>query len=262
MVDGALGPRGAGASQDRIVFLGHSTLLVELDGVRVLTDPLLRGRVAHLRRQVAAVDRTIGADPAAVLISHIHHDHLDLPSLRELGRGTPLAVPTGAGAWLGRKGFTNVTEMSVGDTTSFGALTVTAVPARHGGSRLPGVVRAVTLGYLLESRTSVYFAGDTTLFDGMSGLAPRLDVALLPVAGWAPRLGPGHMDSLQAARAAALLRPRIAIPIHWGTLLPIGMSSRHRATLGDPPRLFAEHVARLAAGVEVCILSPGEEIAL
>jgi L-ascorbate metabolism protein UlaG (beta-lactamase superfamily) len=262
MVHGASEAHRPGASQDRIVFLGHSTVLVEMDGVRLLTDPLLRGRVAHLRRQVAAVDRSVSADPGAVLVSHLHHDHLDLPSLRDLGRDTLLVVPAGAGAWLRRRGFTTVAEMSVGDTANVGALTVTAVPARHDGRRPLGVVRAVALGYLIQGRRTIYFAGDTEVFDGMAGPAPRLDVALLPVAGWAPKLGAGHMDPLDAARAAALLRPRVAIPIHWGTLLPIGIAARHRAALGDPPRLFAEHVARLAAGVRVCILAPGGETSL
>ncbi|HWG09525.1 MAG TPA: MBL fold metallo-hydrolase [Solirubrobacteraceae bacterium] len=262
MVHGAVAARRAGASGDRIGFLGHSTVTIELDGVRLLTDPLLRGRVAHLRRQVPAVDRRASAAPAAVLISHAHHDHLDLPSLRDLGLDTPLLVPAGAGAWLRRKGFTTVTELIVGATARVGSVAVTAVPAYHDGRRIPGVLRAAAVGYLVRGRRTVYFAGDTELFDDMSQLGPRPDVALLPVAGWAPRLGPGHMNPLQAARAAALLRPRMAIPIHWGTLLPIGMAGRHRAALGDPPRRFAEHVARLAPGIQVCILSPGEEAAL
>jgi L-ascorbate metabolism protein UlaG (beta-lactamase superfamily) len=80
--------------------------------VRVLTDPLLRRRVAHLRRQVATVDRSVSARPAAVLISHVHHDHLDVPSLRGLGRDTPLIVPAGAGDWLRRRRFTSVTELA------------------------------------------------------------------------------------------------------------------------------------------------------
>jgi L-ascorbate metabolism protein UlaG (beta-lactamase superfamily) len=262
MVDGAPGVVRDGASRDRIGFLGHSTVVIELEGTRLLTDPLLRGRIAHLRRQVAAVDRAMSADPAAVLISHQHHDHLDLPSLRDLGRDTPLVVPAGAGAWLGRRGFTAVTELSVGDTTDVGRLTITAVPAAHDGRRPPGLWRAAALGYLVAGRRTVYFAGDTEIFDGMSELAPDLDVALLPVAGWGPKLGPGHMDPLDAARAAALLLPRLAIPIHWGTLLPIGIASRHRAALADPPRLFAEHVARLAANVQVRILAPGGETTL
>jgi L-ascorbate metabolism protein UlaG (beta-lactamase superfamily) len=262
-------------SADRILFLGHATVLIELDGVRLLTDPLLRDRVAHLRRQVPPLEPAVYAGIDAVLISHLHHDHLDLASLRLLGLEIPLIVPAGAGAWMEERGLTNVTELSAGEAANVGAqVTVTAVQARHDGRRHPGGPRAATLGYVVEGRHAVYFAGDTELFDGMSGLrstrgradtsgqSPRLDVALLPVAGWGPTLGPGHMDPLDAARAARLIRPRIAIPMHWGTLLPIGLAGRHGGRLGDPPRIFAEHVASLAPDVEVRILQPGRETAL
>lgn len=257
---------------DRIVFLGHATVLIELDGVRLLTDPLLRDRVAHLRRQVPLLDPAVYAGIDAVLISHLHHDHLDLASLRMLGSDMPLLVPTGAGAWMEERGFTNVTELSAGEMAPVGTqVTVTAVEARHDGRRHPGGLRAETLGYLVDGQHTVYFAGDTELFDGMSelrsthergdtsGQSPRVDVALLPVAGWGPTLGAGHMDPLDAARAARLIRPQIAIPMHWGTLLPIGLAGRHGSRLGDPPRIFAEHVASLASGVEVRILRPGQE---
>jgi L-ascorbate metabolism protein UlaG (beta-lactamase superfamily) len=260
--DGGGGPITAG-SADRIVFLGHATVLIEVDGVRLLTDPLLRDRVAHLRRRVAPIGPDIYANIDAVLISHLHHDHLDLASLCLLGLGTPLLVPAGAGAWLGERGFTNVTELSVDEVANVGSLAVTAVKASHDGRRRvgPGSLRADPLGYLVRGAHTVYFAGDTELFDDMSYLSPQLDAALLPVAGWGPTLGPGHMDPLDAARATGLLRPRIAIPIHWGTLSPIG-SARHRERLGDPPRAFAEHVARLAPSVEVRILEPGWETML
>jgi L-ascorbate metabolism protein UlaG (beta-lactamase superfamily) len=262
MVDGAIAVNRADSSADRIVFLGHATVLIELDGELLLTDPLLRGRVAHLRRQVPPVDRTLVANPAAVLISHLHQDHLDLPSLRHLGRDTPLVVPAGAGQWLGERGFTSVTELSVGEQTSVGALRITAVEARHDGGRRPGGPRGQAMGYLIRGSKTVYFAGDTELFDGMSriaALAPALDVALLPVGGWGPTLGPGHLDPLDAARALGLLSPRIAVPIHWGTLLPMGFSRRFRARLGDPPRRFAEHAASLTPAVDVRILEPGQE---
>ena len=261
MADGAIPGRRAD-SVDRIVFLGHATVLIELDGVRLLTDPLLRDRVAHLRRQVSPVDPAVYAGLDAVLISHLHHDHLDLASLRLLGLDTSLVVPTGAGELLRRKGFTGVSELSVDETTNVGALQVEAVEARHDGRRHPGGMRAKTLGYVIRGRRTVHFAGDTELFDGMSAFGPSLDIALLPVAGWGPTLGPGHMDPLDAARAARLIAPRLAIPIHWGTLLPIGIARRHRERLGDPPRQFAEHVASLAPGVEVRILQPGEETTL
>jgi L-ascorbate metabolism protein UlaG (beta-lactamase superfamily) len=254
----------AGNFANRIVFLGHATVLIEVDGVRLLTDPLLRDRVAHLRRQVPLLDPAVYAGLDAVLVSHLHHDHLDLASLRLLGLDTPLLVPAGAGELLRRQGFTGVRELSVGEAASVGAIGVTAVEARHDGRRRPGPggLLAETLGYVIRGRRTVYFAGDTALFDGMSSLSTSLDVALLPVAGWGPTLGPGHMDPLDAARAARLIQPRLAIPIHWGTLLPIGVARRHRARLGDPPRMFAEHAASLAPGVEVRILEPGEAIGL
>jgi L-ascorbate metabolism protein UlaG (beta-lactamase superfamily) len=270
MADGApLAHRAGSSAEDRIAFLGHATVLIEFDGVRLLTDPLLRGRVAHLRRQAPPVQEGVFAErarPDAVLISHLHHDHLDLASLRLLGLDVPLLVPAGAGELLRRRGFTDVSELRAGEVAGVGALIVAAVEARHDGRRHPGGMRAQTLGYVIRGRRTVYFAGDTELFDGMSEQMPdqsaQLDVALLPVAGWGSTLGPGHMDPLDAARAAQLLAPRIAIPIHWGTLLPIGVARRRRARLGDPPRLFARHVARLAPSVEVRILEPGQQMTL
>jgi L-ascorbate metabolism protein UlaG (beta-lactamase superfamily) len=258
MADGAGRSAGAGTAGDRIVFLGHATVLIELDGVRLLSDPLLRARVAHLRRQAPSVDRTLTRGLDAVLISHLHHDHLDLASLRLLGRDVPLLVPAGAGVWLRRQGFATVSELAVGEETNVGALALAAVKACHDGRRLGGP-RAESVGFLVRGRRAIYFAGDTARFPEMSGLAPRLDVALLPVGGWGPTLGPGHMDPLEAARAARLLAPRLAIPIHWGTFLPMGFVRHRAARLGDPPRRFAEHVARLAPDVEVRILAPGQE---
>jgi L-ascorbate metabolism protein UlaG (beta-lactamase superfamily) len=262
MADDTAAAGREGMPADRIVFLGHATILIEVGGVRLLTDPLLRARVAHLRRQTAPVDLSVTARPDATLISHLHHDHLDLASLRLLGGDTPLLVPAGAGAWLRRRGFTTVTEMRVGEVATVGAAAITAMEARHEGRRHPGGPRAEALGYLVGGGREVYFAGDTGLFDGMCVGPQRLDVALLPVAGWGPKLGPGHMDPLDAARAVRLLKPRVAIPIHWGTLLPIGTARRHRARLADPPRLFARHVAQLAPEVEVRVLAPGEAITL
>jgi L-ascorbate metabolism protein UlaG (beta-lactamase superfamily) len=262
MVDGAVAAYHTGTVTDRIVFVGHATVLIELEGVRLLTDPLLRGGVAHLRRLAPLVEESVFANPDSVLISHLHHDHLDLASLRRLGHNTPLIVPAGAGAWLRNRGFAATTELSVDESTRVGALTVTAVEARHDGRRLGGP-RADPLGYIVSGRRTVYFAGDTALYADMRNLSKSsLDVALVPVSGWGPTLGPGHMGPLDAARAVGLMQPRLAIPVHWGTLLPVGLVRRHRTRLGEPPRLFAEHVARLAPNVEVRIVAPGQETVL
>ncbi len=110
----------------------------------------------------------------------------------------------------------------VGEVANVGALAITAVEARHDGRRWPRGPHAASLGYLVSGTQTVYFAGDTELFDEMSELADRVDAALLPIGGWGPTLGPGHMDPLDAARAVRLIRPRVVIPVHWGTLLPIG----------------------------------------
>ena len=243
---------------DRITWLGHATVLVELGGVRLLTDPVLRPGVAHLRRAVAPPGAPARLD--AALVSHLHRDHLDLPSLRLLGEIPLVVVPAGAGRALRRLGLP-VGELAPGDAVRLGPIAVRATRAVHDGRRSPVSRPVESVGFLIEGRLRVYFAGDTELFDGMAELAP-VDIALLPVAGWGPSLGPGHMDPEQAARAAALLRPAIAIPIHWGTFAPIGLRRGRDRLLREPPLEFAEHAARLAPGTRVEILQPGESLAL
>jgi L-ascorbate metabolism protein UlaG (beta-lactamase superfamily) len=245
--------------RDRIAFLGHSTVLIELDGEALLTDPLLRDRIAHLRRYAQPPSEPRAS---AVLLSHAHQDHLDLPSLRMLGTEVPMFVPPGAGAWLRKRGFSTVTELGPGEEATLGAVTIAGVPADHDGRRYPLGPRSESVGYLLRGTRTVYFAGDTGVFERMAELAGKLDVALLPVAGWGRTLGPGHMDALDAARATRLLRPRIAIPIHWGTFRPIGRSERG-LTIGDgPAREFATRVGELEPASEVRIVAPGEETVL
>jgi L-ascorbate metabolism protein UlaG (beta-lactamase superfamily) len=243
---------------DRLTWLGHSTVLLELSGMRLLTDPVLRSRVAHLVRIAQPVDRASLAPLDAVLISHFHRDHFDLPSLRSLSRDAHLVVPAGAGALAAAHDFRMVTELTPGDELRIGSVTVTAVPAFHEGRRGPRGPSASAIGYLVSGRSGVYFAGDTDLFDGMAQLDSLLDVALLPVWGWGPGLRQGHLDPETAARSLALLRPRIAIPVHWGTLFPLGMSRLRPKSLKEPPLVFEENAARLAPDVDVRVLAPGE----
>jgi len=250
------------AAGRQITYLGHATVLLELGGVRLLTDPVLRARVGHLRRQGPAPAPPPDLD--AVLISHLHYDHLDLPSLGALEGRPRLAVPRGAGEFLRRSGHSDVTELASGESTDVGPARITATPAVHDGRRRPmGGPVAVPVGFQIETEGyRAYFAGDTDLFDGMADLAGGLDLALLPVWGWGPSLGSGHLDPAGAARAAAMLRPRVAVPIHWGTLFPLGMARRHPGLLHDPPREFAARVAAMAPGVDVRIVEPGRSLDL
>jgi L-ascorbate metabolism protein UlaG (beta-lactamase superfamily) len=238
-----------------VTWIGHATVLIELGGVRLLTDPVLREWLAHLRRHGPSPPEGLVDDLDAVLISHLHLDHLDLPSLRQVRRTTRLLVPRGAGRLLRREGFPQVEEIAAGEQLDVAGVTVAAVPAVHDGRRFPYGPKADTLGFVVGGR--VYFAGDTDLFDGMAELA-GLQLALLPVWGWGPSLGAGHLDPQAAARAAALLQPRMAIPIHWGTFYPRLLARYKRDRLTAPPHEFAAAVARLAPGVAVHVLAPGE----
>jgi L-ascorbate metabolism protein UlaG (beta-lactamase superfamily) len=246
---------------DRVTYVGHATVLFELGGARLLADPVLRRRVGPLRRHGATPAPETWRDLDAVLISHLHHDHADLPSLRKIDRETPLIVAPGTSGFFERHGFSAVTELAPGESTRVGGLTVTATEASHSsGGRLERSSEAI--GFLLSGESRVYFAGDTDLFDGMRELAPGLDLALLPIWGWGPSLGPGHLDPGRAARAAALLAPRIVVPIHWGTLYPLGLERLRPDPLRSPPREFAARMREIAPQVEVRVLEAGEATSL
>jgi L-ascorbate metabolism protein UlaG (beta-lactamase superfamily) len=245
-----------------LTFLGHATLLIELDGVRLLTDPILRGQVSLLRHRHRPAQWSTEQSFDAVLISHLHFDHLDLPSLRLLGQNTRLIVPRGAGKWLQKRGFSQVEEIGVNQTTTIKGLPIRATYALHTRQRYPFGPAADCLGFIIDGAYRLYFAGDTDLFPEMDSLADHLDVALLPVWGWGPFLGKGHMDPLRAAQTLRLLRPRLAIPIHWGSLHPWGITPFKPRYLIWPPHDFVHYAARLAPQVKTLILLPGHSIAL
>jgi L-ascorbate metabolism protein UlaG (beta-lactamase superfamily) len=232
--------------------------VIEMDGVRLVTDPVLRRRVAHLKRQVGESDpgHTEGLD--AVLLSHGHFDHLDVSTLRRIGRHTRIIAARGNLRVLRSNGFTRVEELSVGEATAVGPVQVTAVPAEHDGRRWPFGERSDAVGFLVEGSRRVYFAGDTDIYDDMAIHLPGLDLALLPVWGWGHTLGPGHMGPEEAARATALVRPRLVVPIHWGTLFPVGIGRWGRHYLERPPQDFAEMVPGYSPETEVRVLSPGD----
>lgn len=251
-----------------VSFLGHASTLIEIDGVRVLTDPLLRSRITFLRRVVPAAPEEMSQNIDVVLISHLHHDHCDLGSLAMLPDAIIIA-PQGAGGYLRTRGkLSNVIELNEGESTQVRGLIFTAVHADHDGLRPPLGPRAIALGYVVSGNDgTVYFAGDTDVFPEMATLpmpeSRGLDVALLPVWGWGPNLGPGHMNPQRAADALDLLQAKVAVPIHWGTLFPAMLKTTlpgSRALLSQPPRQFAELAAAGGSGTEVLVTEPGERV--
>jgi L-ascorbate metabolism protein UlaG (beta-lactamase superfamily) len=240
----------------RLTYVGHATVLIELAGLRLLTDPLLGRGILHVRRQVPAPVIEDLRPLDAILISHAHRDHLDHRSLRRLAGQCPVVVPRGCAATARRAGAREVIELDEGDRLPLGDIVLKAGHAAHDGRRQPFGRPIVALGYELESPCRVYFAGDTDLFSGMSGLAGRIDVALLPIWGWGPRVSAGHLDPDRAAEAVARIRPRVAVPIHWGTLRAWG--AQRGIDPVAPARAFADAVERLAPRTEVRILLPGE----
>ena len=244
-------------------YVGHGTVLVEMDGVRLLTDPLLRTRVLHLRRAVPLERETlIGVD--AVLISHGHYDHLDRRSLQLLGDRPLAIVPRGLATIVRGCGLKNVVEVVEGQEVEVRGVRVIATHADHEGDRPFPRIDADAVGYAILGSRRVYFAGDTDLFSGMEGLVPDLDVALLPIWGWGPTLGGGgHLDPIRATEALGLLRPRIVVPIHWGTYHPFHLGIRRLPDfLTEPADEFVQAAREHAPDVEVRVLQPGESLTL
>jgi L-ascorbate metabolism protein UlaG (beta-lactamase superfamily) len=242
----------------KVTWLGHSTVLVEVAGLRLVADPLLRARIGPLRRAVPLPPATSrlrhGVD--AVLLSHLHRDHCDLPSLRLL-RAPVVLAPPGAGAWLSGEGLAGVSELAPYEVVALSEeVTVTAVPAHHHHRREPLGPSARPVGHVVEGPDgAAWLAGDTGLFPEMvqvqAATRRGVDLAVIPIWGWGPRLGPGHLDPRAAAQATLLAGARRALPVHWGTLYPVGLRPAMGGRLRNPGREFAHHLAAEASRADV-----------
>ena len=182
---------------------GHATTTVELGGVRVVTDPVLVDRLFHLRRY-GVTPRPEARSADLILLSHLHGDHIHLRSLRQYPRDLPIVAPHGALRLLRRLGLEDVRTVAPGDVVEAAGTTIEVLPATHDDRRGPlSQLRGPALGFRVEAgERSFWFPGDTGLRDDMADVRP-VDLALVPVGGWGPTLGPLHMDPDEGAVAVA-----------------------------------------------------------
>jgi L-ascorbate metabolism protein UlaG (beta-lactamase superfamily) len=249
-----------------VTWFGHSSVLVEVDGHRVLADPMWSERASPSRRvgprRLHPVPAALDALPPvdAVLISHDHYDHLDTDTVRalvELG-DAPFLVPVGVGAHLRRWGVParRVVELDWDGAHTVGGLTLTCVEARHFSGRGPARNTTQWSSWAITGPGHrVFFGGDTGHHPALPGIGDRLgpfDLTLLPIGAYS-RLWPDiHLTPEDAVRAHVALRGGLLVPIHWGTF-DLGFHG------------WAEPVERLlgaaaAAGVPVAVPRPGERV--
>lgn len=256
----------------RLTWVGHATVVIDVDDVRLLTDPLLRRHAGPLRRIGGRPDPEAWYQPDAVLLSHLHSDHAAIGSLG-LVRGAPVLSGERNGRWLRKRVGLQVPDVGEDAWTMVGpggdiapptaeperGVAVRLVRADHGARPMPHRPND-THGHLIRTtQGTIWFAGDTSLYDEMSDLpslaGEKIDVALLPIGGWGPRLSPGHMGPREAVEAVRRVRPRAVLPIHFGTLYAPGLEVMGLAWMHRP---LVEFEQTLAAELpDVTLLRPG-----
>ena len=214
----------------RITWFGHSAFLVELDGVRLLVDPVWGPRASPVswlgpERWYDSPIALADLPPVdAVLISHDHYDHLDLPTVVAMRDwAAPFIVPLGVGAHLASWGIpeTRIIELDWWGSQAVGPVNVVATPARHASGRT-GVDKDSTLwaGFALAGPTrKVFYSGDSGLFPGLSEIGTRLgpfDVTLMDAGQYDPAWPDWHMGPEQTVRAHQMVRGQVLVAVHWG----------------------------------------------
>jgi N-acyl-phosphatidylethanolamine-hydrolysing phospholipase D len=257
-------------SRATVTWIGHSTVLVQLDGVNFLTDPTWADRTGPFGGLVGVSRYTPPGLPFDalpkidfVLVSHDHYDHLDEPTVRRLARtfDPRFVVPLGLKEWFADRKITNVVELNWGESVTIGGLKVVCTPAQHGSGRtLADQGRRLWASWAVLGSKRFYFGGDTGYYQHFKAIGDALgpfDLAALPIGSYTPRAlaHPVHISPEEALQAWSDLRSDKFLGIHWGTF---GLA---REPYDEPPRRIAEEVARRGLDERrVWIRRPGETV--
>jgi L-ascorbate metabolism protein UlaG (beta-lactamase superfamily) len=216
----------------RITYIGHATLLIEVAGTRILTDPNFDPHLGRFLRRVSPPGIPLGNLPEldAIFVSHAHADHLSFETLEQLPSGIPIFAPPPTAKWLQRVGHRTAEPLAPGEKVKVGQVAVSAAEAVHSGSRygIDQWRRAANMYLMLTDTVSCFFAGDTALTESTTRLVEeellacgrRLDIALLPIGHspwWRPGFRSGHLTSGDALVLFERLHAKYLIPYHWGT---------------------------------------------
>jgi L-ascorbate metabolism protein UlaG (beta-lactamase superfamily) len=249
----------------RLTWLGHSTIVLEGDGARILTDPLLGRHSGPLRRRGPAPTPGQWRQVDAVLLSHLHHDHAHLATLRTID--APVVTAAVNARFLRRHGVTRA--LDPGDDwydVRGTAARVRLTRADHRHRPMPHRPNAANGHLVRVGGVRVWIAGDTALFDAMAAIPDLaggpIDLAVVPIGGWGPRLSGGHLDPADAAEACRLVGAATAIPYHWGTFHLPGAAERPAGWMSRPGEQFPAELARHAPGCRPLVLAPGESVEL
>lgn len=251
-----------------VTWWGHSSTTIELESTTVATDPLMTARLYHLRRHVPEPPQAASrAD--LVLVSHLHHDHLHLPSLARFGTDVPVVVPRGAAGAVRGLARHHLVEVAPGDSVHVAGVRVDVLPATHDGGRDKFRRRHVdvpAVGFrLTDGSTSVWYPGDTGARSDFASVDP-VDLAAVPIGGWGPTLGDEHLDPEEAVAAVAAVGARWALAVHYGTYWPLALRrlkpANHHRLFVTPPQRFRRAAAR--SGLAAVPLTPafGERVVL